>query len=166
MNNIVKKLSLLLVVLTVSTGCKKTVTLEHTFENGLWKKFEPVRFQFPSPNNSSPYHIQLIVNYQENFPSPDLPLYITLKSPAGDERIQEKRIWLKSLDHKPKGEWNGSCYSLETTIFYELYANKKGTLELTVESDHPKFEAGGMVSMQAKLVPGKLTPPKPGAHPQ
>lgn len=143
------------------TRCSGRIEQVHVFEQNTWLKFSPVVFEIPSPAKTKPYHIRLKVNYTELFPSSDLPVVVTLRTPSGEERIIKKRIWLKSLDHQPKGEASNGHYSLDVVLWYEFVFREKGIYHLTLESDHPKYQAEGILSVEAIVQPGKLTPPKP-----
>jgi len=143
------------------TQCSGRIEQIHVFEQNTWLKFSPVIFEIPSPAKAKPFHIKLKVNYTEAFPTDDLPVVATLKTPAGEERIIKKRIWLKSLDHKPKGDFRNGHYCLEVVLWYEFVFREKGSYELLIESDHPKYMAEGILSFGAVVQPGKLSPPKP-----
>ena len=142
-------------------GCNKPLVKEHEFIDQTWRKFDTVEFKIPSTSKNKPYHIKLCIKYFDSFPTSDLPLMVTMQSPSGEERFFTKRIWLKSLDGKPKGVQADGHYALEEIVWYEYEFKEKGEYRLIIESDHPNYQIEGIISMSIEVIPGAIAPPKP-----
>ncbi|MGC8864196.1 MAG: hypothetical protein ACP5O2_00600 [Bacteroidales bacterium] len=142
-------------------SCSHTESYDHKFEGHVWKRFDTLSFTLDGFASTKPKHIVLTFLYQPEFPTSDLPIMATLISPSGEERTIEKRVWLKTLDGRPKGKYENNRYTLEQVLWYEILFREKGPYRLIIESLHPKYEVSGIISLQVNVGKGALTPPKP-----
>lgn len=142
-------------------SCSRTVSVDHKFEGHVWKRFDTLSFTLDGLTSSKPRHIKLTLYYQPEFPTSDLPIIATLISPSGEERTVEKRIWLKTLDGRPKGKYENNRYVIEQVLWYEIQFREKGPYRLIIESLHSKYEVSGIISLKIDVGKGALTPPKP-----
>ena len=143
------------------TGCKRPLVKEHVFTNQTWQKFDTIVFNIPSSGDNKPYNIRLFIHYLGAFPTFDLPIVAIMQSPTGEERFFTKRIWLKSLDGKPKGVEADDHFVLEQVLWHEFVFKEKGVYRLIIESDHPNYQVEGIISVKIEILPGALEPPKP-----
>lgn len=142
-------------------SCSRPISLEHQFKNYTWNRFDTLIFSIEGMKSEKPRNIKITFAYQEIFPTPDLPIMVTLISPLGEERTIEKRIWLKSLDGRPKGNYVNNHFVLENVLWYEVLLREKGAYRLFVESLHPKYEVNGLISIKIDIGKGALPVPKP-----
>ncbi|MEJ5302797.1 MAG: hypothetical protein HPY80_05090 [Bacteroidales bacterium] len=157
-----RKLCLLFILLGwLVLSCSRTVSYEHKFQYHTWKRFDTLSFPIDGLKSDKARHVKIRLSYQQSFPTSDLPIIATLVSPSGEERTIEKRIWLKTLDGQPKGNYINDRFVLEQILWYEIYFREKGTYRLLIESLHPKFEVSGILSLQVEIGKGALPLPKP-----
>jgi len=145
----------------LALSCSRPISFEHHFQGHTWNRFDTLSFSFEGAKSEKPRHIKIAFIYQESFPTSDMPIMATLISPSGEERTVEKRIWLKTLDGRPKGNNVNGRFVLEQVLWYEVQLREKGTYRLLIESLHPKYEVSGIVSVKVDIGKGALPLPKP-----
>jgi hypothetical protein len=147
----------LLSILILLTSClgKSTLTMQQKeFSGQTWQKFEPVTFSFESHGSSSPYHVLFNISYTDNFNGTELPLICTMTAPSGEERIIQKRFWLRSIDGSRKGNKSNGVYLVTDVIWTEMAFREKGTYNLMIACDHPKLQIPGIAYLALEIKRG------------
>ncbi|MDL2239850.1 hypothetical protein LJC73_06590, partial [Bacteroidales bacterium OttesenSCG-928-L14] len=126
-------------------------TQNYTFENGIWPRFEHVKFEVPiNPDNS--YDMILEVNYDPNINYNVLPLHIITTTDDGEERIKEFQFRLKDA-YEFRGEMqdNGTI-TYSQVIRANFSVNQATKYNIDIECFYPKYEIPFINSLTLKLV--------------
>ena len=146
MKNILYSLALLLLV-TTSCQQKKVYQERHKFDNYTWQRFDKLTFNIPIEKSGTTGDIVLTTRHITQYPYPNLPLYIILNTPSGEERILEKDIYLLDLEGNFKGDAAGDLWDVEETLWPRFYFTEAGTYTIEIENLIPKMGIAGLVDV-------------------
>ena len=146
MKNILYFLALLL-LMTTSCQKKKVYQERHKFENYTWQRFDKITFNIPIEKNGTTGDIVLTIRHITQYPYPNLPMYIILNTPSGEERILEKDIRLLDLDGNFKGEVAGDLWDVEETLWPGFNFTEAGSYTIELENLIPKMGIPGLVDV-------------------
>ena len=133
MKNILYLLALLLLV-TTSCQQKKIYQDRHQFNNYTWQRFDKITFNIPIEKSSTTADIVLTVRHITQYPYPNLPMYIIMHTPSGEERILEKDIQLIDTTGNFKGDVAGDLWDVEEALWPNFYFTEAGTSTLEFEN--------------------------------
>lgn len=154
-----KKVLIYLVLLTVVSCGKKTVfEKERIFQNNTWNRFEKVNFEFPVEKENGYYQIKLVVKHDGKFEDDIFPVYVTLNTSSGEERMKEIRFMLKEKEML-QGEKQADYYAITKDLWKTILISEKGNCTVSIENIYPKYDSYGIHSIS--LLVDKTEKPKP-----
>lgn len=137
----------LLLLLTTSCKQNKIYQERHTFNNYTWHRFDKVTFNIPVEQAGTTADIVLTIRHITQYPYPNLPIYIILNTPSGEERILDKDIRLKDYDGNFKGSVAGDLWDVEEILWPGFYFTEAGTYTIELENLIPKMGIPGLVDV-------------------
>ena len=146
MKNILYFLVLLLLV-TTSCQQKKIYQERNEFSNYTWQRFDKITFNIPIEKSGTTGDIVLTIRHITQYPYPNLPMYVILNTPSGEERILEKDIQLKDINGDFKGDVAGDLWDVEETLWPGFYFTEVGTYSIEIENLIPKMGIPGLVDV-------------------
>ena len=150
-----KSLFLLIFLTIIFSGCNKEkvyFSQTHTFENGIWPRFEHVIFDVPSTKSIN-YDMVLEITYSQEIDYNILPLHIIMTTDDGEERIREFQLRLKdAADYRGEVQDNGTVIYKHIIRSNFSVANPT-TYNVDIECFYPKFEIPHITALTMKLVP-------------
>lgn len=149
-----KSIFLLILATVVISSCNKQKVYfvqTYTFENGIWPRFEHVKFEVPA-NPSYNYDLVLEVNYDPNINYNMLPLHIISTTDDGEERIKEFQLRLKDA-YEFRGEMqNNGSIAYSHTIRSNFSVKEPTKYKIDIECFYPKYEIPFINSLTLRLV--------------
>ena len=112
-------------------------------KNATWDRFDQKYFEIPIEKTTKNLDITLVVRNTAKFNYDELPVYIILTTPDGEERVHEMRLRLRQ-DGKMKGMAKGNIFETRTLLFDDLTLSGKGSCKISIESLIPKIQTEGI----------------------
>lgn len=119
----------------------------YKFDNYTWQRFDKVKFEIPVEEDGFSGDIVFTVRHITQYPYPNLPIYIILNTPSGEERIIEKDIKLKDPDGKFKGSVAGDLWDFEEVLWPSFYFSETGVYTIEIENLIPKMGIAGLMDI-------------------
>ena len=149
MKNMKKILLPFLLLLLIATSCQKTKIYQerHIFNNYTWQRFDKLTFDIPIEKGGTTGDIVLTIRHITQYPYPNLPVYIVLNTPSGEERILDKDFYLLDMDGNFKGDVAGDLWDVEEMLWPGFYFTEAGTYTIQLENLIPKMGIPGLVDV-------------------
>lgn len=112
-------------------------------KNATWDRFDQKYFEIPIEKTTKNLDVTLVVRNTSKFNYDDLPVYVILTTPDGEERVHEMSLRLRQ-DGKMKGEPKGNIFETRTLLFDDLTLSGKGNCRISIESLVPKIQTEGI----------------------
>ena len=145
----------LTLVLFFGYGCSKNDTKElyHKFPDKTWARFNILSFEIPVNNVAKPYNIYFFARFSGDFQYEKLDVNMVMNTPAGEERIHEYQMDVKSKAGNFLGDFkNDSCQ--ETLMLKkELKISKPGILKIEIENLTPRLITEGVLGAGIRMGP-------------
>jgi gliding motility-associated lipoprotein GldH len=129
------------------SSCQKAEFREfHKFENYTWGRFNPVTFNVPVEKEMN---VDIIVTFRhlDQFPYDEIPMYIVMTTPYGEERILDRTLSVKDENGKFKGSVAGNQWDIEEILWKNFYFNQKGTYKIVIENINPRMGMVGLIDL-------------------
>ena len=142
------------IIVFPGSGCRKreNAALYHRFSDKSWARFNLLSFEIPVKKAES-YNIYLFARFAPGFQYETLDFNMIMNTPAGEERIKEYQMQVKSKS----GEYCIECNkdSCQGTILLkrELDLAKPGILKIEIENLTPRLSTEGVLGVGIRLVP-------------
>jgi gliding motility-associated lipoprotein GldH len=136
------------------SGCgnRESRELYHSFRDQAWARFNILSFEIPV-NQARSYNLYLFARFTPEFQYETLDFNMILNTPAGEERIHEYQMEVKSKS----GSFSIECYkdSCQGTILLKREINiaKPGILKIEIENLTPRLSTEGVLGVGIRLVP-------------
>jgi gliding motility-associated lipoprotein GldH len=144
MKKLVILISILGLIIGTSCSSKKPVFEKyHKFTNNTWDRFNKIIFNVPIENTAVNYNITLVLKPEKGFIYDNMPVYIILNTPSGEERMLEHKILVKE-EGKFIGEVEDQPVVIKTTLWKGLHISDKGTCKISIENMVPKIQTEGL----------------------
>jgi len=112
-------------------------------KDSIWDRFDQKYFEIPIEHTPIGSDITLIVRNNDKFGYDNLPLYIILSTPAGEERIREISIPI-CKNGKMTGTAVGNLFENRLKIWENLKLEVKGEYKISLENMIPKIQTAGI----------------------
>jgi gliding motility-associated lipoprotein GldH len=116
------------------------------FEHNTWDRFKQVLFNIPFEESDAEYDISIVLKPVADFPYDDMPIYVIMNTPAGEERMTEVKVHLKE-----KGAFIGATEGkpviIKAPLWKALAINDKGTCKISIENMVPKIQTTGIAEV-------------------
>ena len=142
------KTTLFIALVAVMTACgsEKKYERNYTFENGMWDRFNKLQFEMPADVKPGNYDIIFTICLQETFEYDRFPIFVTLKTPSGEERTNEIEMKIKDND-RFYGQQDGGMYVITQKLWDGISIADTGVSMITVENLIPKIQTPGVQSV-------------------
>jgi gliding motility-associated lipoprotein GldH len=139
----------IIIVLLMFSACQQgnIYNEHHKFENYTWHRFEKVTFEIPITDAGTKGDIIFTIRHITQYPYPNLPVYIILNTPSGEERILEKDIRLVDGNESFTGDVAGDLWDVEEVLWPGFYFTESGTYTIEIENLIPKMGIPGLVDV-------------------
>ena len=145
---------LLSIVLSGGYGCHKGESRElyHKFPDKAWHRFNVLSFEITIGNVEKPYDIYMFARVTSEFQYEKLGFNMVMNTPAGEERINEYQMEVKSKSGAFLGELrNDSCEGV-IMLKKELNLSKPGVLKIEIENLTPRLITRGILGVGIRMV--------------
>ena len=152
-----RNIFLLFAISIFSMSCHKGGTISEVYikmKNATWDRFDQKYVEIPVEKTTKNLDITLVVRNTAKFAYDDLPLYIILTTPDGEERVHEMSLRLRQ-DGKMKGVAKGNIFETRTLLFDDLTLSGKGSCKISIESLIPKIQTEGIDEIGIVLTDSK-----------
>jgi gliding motility-associated lipoprotein GldH len=116
------------------------------FENNTWDRFKQVIFKIPIERTDIEYDISIVMKPMADFPYNDMPIYVIMNTPSGEERMSEVKVHLKE-----KGVFIGATEGkpviIKAPLWKALLITDKGTCRISIENMVPKIQTPGIAEV-------------------
>jgi len=142
-----------IVISLPGTGCgkKESTELFHRFPEKVWERFNILRFEIPVKNIDT-YNIYLLARFSPDFKYETLDFNMIMNTPAGEERIHEYQMQVRSKS----GGFCMECAkdSCEGIILLkkEIKIAKPGILKIEIENLTPRLTTEGILGVGIRMV--------------
>jgi gliding motility-associated lipoprotein GldH len=115
----------------------------HKFENNTWDRFNQILFDIPMEGTEADYDIYLIMKPTNEFVYNNMPVYVILKTPSGEERMSEVKVQVRE-NGKFIGAEEGKPILIKAPLWKALRISEKGVCKLSIENMVPKIQTMGI----------------------
>ena len=129
-----------------TTSCDKAGPVYEKYlkmKNSTWDRFDQKYFEIPVDDVTKSYDITFVVRTTNKLAYDEIPFYLILTTPAGEERIREIKIPIREND-KMIGELKGNVYETRVVLWKDLSISAKGNCKVSVENLIPKIQTEGI----------------------
>lgn len=77
------------------------LSLEHQFDNGIWNKFQELKWELKTPDGQKPLHLTLEAEIDDNFTAESLNFQLITESQAGETLNQAFELPIDSFSISP-----------------------------------------------------------------
>ena len=136
-------------------GCKKPVNpdLYHAFPSGNWERFNILRFEIPVEKSDKPWSVILYARFKPAFSYEKLNFNMVMNTSAGEERIAEYEMPVRSASGVFVGKTEGDSCRLEIMLKRQLMLPKTGVLKIEIENLTPRLITEGVSGVGIRMVP-------------
>lgn len=108
-----------------------------------WDRFDQKFFEIPITNTEKSLDITFVIKPTAKFPYDNLPVYIILTAPAGQEQIRDIKIPVRE-NGKMIVDSTGKLYEIQTVIWKSISLAEKGKYKISIENMIPKIQTEGI----------------------
>jgi len=151
-NSKIKILSLfitgLILVLFFGTGCRKGENYElyHRFSNKSWERFNLLSFEIPIKKTGM-YDVHLFARFTPDFQYEMLSFNMIMNTPAGEERIREYQMDVRSKTGDFINGCSGDSCEGSVLLKKELNISRPGVLKIEIENLTPRLLTEGILGV-------------------
>lgn len=138
----------------LASGCNKEdhPELYHRFSDKSWARFNLLSFEIPV-TNISPYDIYLFARFTPDFQYETLDFNMIMNTPAGEERIHEYQMKVKSKSGQFRIECEKDSCQGTIVLKKEIDFAKPGILKIEIENLTPRLTTEGVIGVGIRLKP-------------
>jgi gliding motility-associated lipoprotein GldH len=150
-----KKTAILVFLVIALFGCGKEqpVSRFHHFPNGVWERFQFVKFDFAIEDINKDWNIYLVVRYDDSFVGQTLPVNLVMNTPSGGERIRDLNLYLRNSAGENTGESREGIYELVTLTHPGIFFSETGVCRFELENFSPRYFTQGILEIGLVLEP-------------
>ena len=136
------------------TGCRNTGTKElyHKFPDKNWERFNILSFEIPVDAVDKPYNVYLFARFSSEFKYEKLEFNMVMNTAAGEERISQYELAVKSKSGTFLGECKNDSCEGSILLKRELNLSKPGILKIEIENLTPRIVTEGVIGIGIRLV--------------
>ena len=144
--------STLVVFMELSCSNGKGTEFYHKFPDKSWERFNFLRFEIPIDKVEC-YNIYLFARLAPDFAFETLDFNMIMNTPAGEERINEYRMKVKSKAGIFCIECSKDSCLGSILLKKEIKISKPGILKIEIENLTPKLITEGVLGVGIRLIP-------------
>ena len=143
-------------MLLAACGNKVLVDDERTFDNNVWNRFTPERFDLDIDDADRYFHIDFTAQVDTAlFRYDHLPLIVDIYSEDGVHRHIRSHIMLKT-NGRWKGEMNDGYREVSTRAYEYFSFNQAGTYRYEVKQATSQYDLEGIHSFKVHIEEAKI----------
>jgi len=112
-------------------------------KNTTWDRFDIKQFEIPINEEAKSYDIQVVVRCTEQFQYDNLPFYVILTTPSGEERMREVNVLVRD-NGKMITQPNSTKSEARLILWKGINMADKGNCKITLENMIPKIQTEGI----------------------
>ena len=112
-------------------------------KNSTWDRFDQKYFEIPVDDISKSFDITFVVRVTSKLAYDEIPFYLILTTPAGEERIRELKIPVRE-NGKMAGTLIGNIYETRVVLWKDLSITTKGNCKISIENMIPIIQTEGI----------------------
>jgi hypothetical protein len=143
-----------IMVALLNHGCSNGESRElyHRFPGSSWARFNFLSFEIPVKSKDS-YNIYLYAGFTQDFQYETLDFNMIMNTPAGEERIHEYQLAVKSKSGSMVIDCDkDSCRGI-ILLKKEINFSKAGILKIEIENLTPRLTTEGVLGVGIRLIP-------------
>jgi gliding motility-associated lipoprotein GldH len=154
------KLSLAIVLLFTlaisSISCDKGPVYEKylSMKNTVSDRFDQKLYEIQIDDINKSYDITLSARVTEQFQYDNLPVYVILTTPSGEERMREVSIPVRGNNHM-LGLPIGKLFESRIVLWKNINMAEKGKCKISIENMIPKIQTEGIDALGITLTVAK-----------
>lgn len=125
----------------------------HPLKNATWQRFEPIRFAIPLTDTTSDWDILFFLRHTRDYEFNTFEFNMTMTTPAGEERIREYQMDIRTKDGSFTGTFQGDTCEVTIPLKKKIHFQKKGALQVEIEALVPRVEILGISGAGIRMVP-------------
>jgi len=143
-----------IIFLVICQAClrEKPTELYHKFPGNQWDRFNLLSFEIPVEKANGTWDIFLFAYFTCEYQYETLDFNMDLRTTAGEERINEYQMKVKSKEGKLLGEVKGDSCQLSITLKQQLKISKPGILKIEIENLIPRMATQGISGVGIRMV--------------
>ncbi|MCX6304287.1 MAG: hypothetical protein NT040_04920 [Bacteroidetes bacterium] len=145
-------LSAIIVLIGYGCGKKENRELYHRFQDKTWARFNLLSFEMPVDEANS-YNVYLFARFARDFQYETLDFNMIMNTPAGEERIYEYQMAVKSRSGGFCIECSQDSCQGTMLLKREINISKPGILKIEIENLTPRISTEGVLGVGIRLVP-------------
>jgi gliding motility-associated lipoprotein GldH len=144
----------LLILLFILPACNRIKPVEsyHPFTTGSWQRFDILKFEIPAENAGKYFDVLFFARFTHDFSYDQLNINMVLNTPAGEERINEYTMKVKSAGGKFLGEWTGDSCFTSMVLKRGFKVSSAGILVIEIENLTPRLQTEGILGAGIRLL--------------
>ena len=143
----IKKVSIIAtILLSVSIlSCDRGPVFEHylKMKNSVWDRFDIKQIDIPVDKVPINYDITVVAHCTEKFQYDELPFYVILTTPSGEERMREVTVPVREKGKLILDPKTGKA-EVRLILWKGLNMAEKGNCKITFENMIPKIQTEGI----------------------
>jgi len=136
-------LAVFLTVTAISCKQKPLFVEVSKMKNSTWDRFVLKNFSFPIQEEGKTYNISLELKTNADFAYDELPIYVILTSPSGEERMRDIIVKVKE-NNQFIGQKKDNFWISSSTLWKEIILSEKGQCKISIENMLPRVETAGI----------------------
>jgi gliding motility-associated lipoprotein GldH len=146
--------SILFLILVFGYSCNKQNINElyYKFPDKTWARFNLLSFEIPIKNIEKPYDVYLFARFTPDYQYNILDFNMVMNTPAGEERIYEYQMKVKSNAGKYFIECDKDSCIGNILLKRDLYLSKAGILKIEIENLTPRLVTEGVIGVGIRMV--------------
>jgi len=136
---------LLLTLAFTISSCNRGPVFEHylKMKNTVWDRFDIKQIEIPVEKAPVNYDITVVVHCTERFQYADLPFYVILTTPSGEERMREVTVPVRENGKLILDPETGKA-KVQLVLWKGLNMGDNGICKITFENMIPKIQTEGV----------------------
>jgi hypothetical protein len=138
----------------MGSSCSKggSIELYHRFPDKSWARFNLLSFEMPVEKAGS-CNLYLFARFTPGFQYETLDFNMVMNTPAGEERIREYQMEVKSKSGNFSIECNKDSCLGTILLKKEINLAKPGILKIEIENLTPRLRTDDILGVGIRLVP-------------
>ncbi len=126
-------------------SCKRGPVYEKSqkMKNSTWDRFDNKFFEIPIEDAGKTYDITFVTHCAEPFPYDELPFYVILTTPSGEERMREVKVPVRDNGKLIKESKDGNPEA-RMVLWSNISMAEKGKCKISIENMIPIIQTEGI----------------------
>jgi gliding motility-associated lipoprotein GldH len=112
-------------------------------KNTVWDRFDIKQFDIPIAKPAKSYDITVVVKCTDQFTYDNLPFYVIITTPSGEERMREVNVPVRE-NGKLITAPDGTNAEARMLLWKNISMADKGNCKITLENMIPKIQTEGI----------------------